>query len=352
MQQSVSSDYSMHLDHLPVLGICGSSGAGKTTLIEAILPVFIKQGLNVAVVKYRAHNIVVDNRGKDSDRFYRAGSDVWLWGDEFFSRRHDKPDPHVFLGDLCRRYDLVLVEGHAATPVQKIWLHKSENDLSFQALDKVLEIFPRHQDQVERVVCWIEKWLKGQWQKTPVWGCVLIGGKSNRMGTPKHLINSQDTTWLEATVNKLKENVDEVVISGQGQVPESLKNYVRLPDIPAGKGPLAGILSVMRWAPVVSWLVIACDLPLLQEEAMLWLKEQRAPGVWAVQPALENNGQVEPLLAYYDFRCSSLLENIFLQSHYRLSELSQFSQVKNPCPPVVLQKSWKNVNTPLELKNI
>ncbi len=45
------------LDRYPVLGICGCSGAGKTTLIEALIPRLHSIGLQVAVVKHGAHNV-------------------------------------------------------------------------------------------------------------------------------------------------------------------------------------------------------------------------------------------------------------------------------------------------------
>ena len=36
----------------------------------------------------------------------------------------------------------------------------------------------------------------------PVWGCVLIGGRSRRMGRPKHLIEAGGCSWLERTVQE------------------------------------------------------------------------------------------------------------------------------------------------------
>jgi len=63
-----------------VFGICGWKNSGKTTLIESLIPHLIAQGLSLAVVKHDAHGLEVDRRGKDSDRFFRAGGDVILKG--------------------------------------------------------------------------------------------------------------------------------------------------------------------------------------------------------------------------------------------------------------------------------
>ena len=110
-----------------------------------------------------------------------------------------------------------------------------------------------------------------------VWGCVLIGGNSSRMGMPKHLIEHNGSTWLEIAVGKLREKVDNVVISGKGAVPASLAAVPVVQDVPELKGPLAGVLAIVRWKPDVSWLVTACDLPDLELEALDWLLSMRRP---------------------------------------------------------------------------
>ena len=56
----------------------------------------------------------------------------------------------------------------------------------------------------------------------PVWGCVLIGGRSRRMGRPKHLIEAGGCSWLERTVTLLGHCVEQVVIAGPGDVPATL----------------------------------------------------------------------------------------------------------------------------------
>jgi molybdopterin-guanine dinucleotide biosynthesis protein A len=143
--------------------------------------------------------------------------------------------------------------------------------------------------------------------------------------------------------------VDQVVLSGSGKIPDSLTALPRVPDAPGLAGPLAGILSVMRWQHAVSWLVMACDLPDVQPESLEWLLEQRKPGIRAVLPDLRGDGHLEPLLAWYDFRCRPLLETIAASGFLRISRLAEQPGVCHFQPPEYLHGSWRNVNTPAQV---
>ncbi len=339
------------LRDLPVLGICGCSGAGKTTLIEALLPLLAGQGLRVAVVKHDAHNVRIDRPGKDSDRLFRAGADVSLFGEERFSRWHGGEGFTDFLARLCRRYDLVLVEGHARTAIPKIWLLGEGFGDPPPGRGEILAVFSRPASRPENVLAWIGKWLRRTLHRSATWGCVLIGGRSRRMGFPKHLIRENGRTWLETSVARLQGAVEQVVLAGGGAVPASLAGLPALPDVPGLAGPMAGILAVMRWQPAVSWLVVACDQPDIRPGALQWLLGRHVPGTWAVLPDLEGRGRLEPLLALYDFRCRHHLEALAAAGELRISRLAGRHGIRTPRPPEALHGSWRNVNTPGELRD-
>lgn len=183
----------------------------------------------------------------------------------------------------------------------------------------------------------------------PIWGCVLIGGKSSRMGQPKHLLMQNGLTWIERTVALLRPRVEQVVIAGAGALPDSLSMVRRLDDIPDLGGPLAGILAAFRAFPQASWLVTACDLPFMQDEALQWLLDCRRPGVVAVMPDLAQDGRIEPLLAYYDRACRPLLEAMAASGKRQLNRLREIEGVITPQPPLSLCPSWRNINTPQDL---
>lgn len=335
------------LTSYPVLGICGYSGAGKTTLIEVLIPRLRSLGLHVAVVKDGVRNVRIDVPGKDSDRFFSAGADVALFGEQHFIRHHHQGELTAFLVTLCSSYDIVLVEGHAATAVPKIWLSGPQGqDIPEENRGRVLATLSREQATVDRLFALVQSLISICREQTPVWGCVLIGGRSRRMGSPKHLLRKKDRTWLEHAVKILAPKVDQVVISGSGAIPESLAALPQVPDAPGLAGPLAGILSVMRWQRRVSWLVMACDQPDVQPESLDWLLAQRQPGIRAVLPDLLGDGHLEPLLAWYDFRCRPQLETIAVSDSLKISRLANQVGIRHFQPPEHLHSSWHNVNTP------
>jgi len=182
-----------------------------------------------------------------------------------------------------------------------------------------------------------------------VWGCVLIGGKSSRMGTPKHLILQDGRTWIERTVTLLQQLLGQVIITGAGELPPSLLSIPRVTDVPNLGGPLAGILAALRAYPRVSWLVVACDQPDICPEALQWLLDCRRPGVLAVLPDIAGTGRVEPLLAYYDKTILPVLEQMAAEGHRRMNRLQSIPGVKTPTPPSHLHYSWHNINTPNDL---
>ena len=101
----------MNGNSLPVIGFAGWSGAGKTTLIEGLIPVMRRKGLRVAVIKHHCDDLCPDETGRDSQRFMAAGAvRCVLCGP-------DGPDLPTAIR-LIDDADVILAEGfkHAAIP--------------------------------------------------------------------------------------------------------------------------------------------------------------------------------------------------------------------------------------------
>ncbi len=334
----------------PVLAVCGWTGAGKTTLLESIIPELRRRGLAVAVLKHDVHGLSIDRAGKDSDRLFRAGAEVFLLGPgEALRRMHTDGVGELqgTLATLLEHNDLVLVEGHKDTPLPKVWLASERGPEPPPGLMECLEVLSWGEGRPARLLEILEHWLLPAWRAVPVLGGILVGGGSVRMGRPKHLLMHGQVTFLETIAAALKSSLQRVIILGNGSTHGYCEDLPRLADPPALEGPLAGMLAALRWAPGCAWIFVACDLPELSPAAVNWLVEQRAPGRWAVFP---DCGQgIEPLLALYEPQARGLLEALAASGHRAPRLIAADERVAVAEPPADLRRCWRNINTPADL---
>lgn len=115
-----------------VIGLAGWSGAGKTTLIEKVIPEIRRRGLTVSTLKHAHHAFDMDRPGKDSHRHREAGAAQVLVASSqrlaLLTELRDAPEPR--LGDLLRMFapvDIVLVEGFRSDALRKIEIYRSAN---------------------------------------------------------------------------------------------------------------------------------------------------------------------------------------------------------------------------------
>ena len=77
---------------------------------------------------------------------------------------------------------------------------------------------------------------------------VLAGGKSKRFGEDKNHIKLGDKTLLEHVLSKINNKFEEIlIVSSHNQEIKKLENVTVIPDCFDDFGPLAGVLSSMKW---------------------------------------------------------------------------------------------------------
>ena len=116
-----------------LIGLAGWSGAGKTTLIAALIPALRARGLSISTIKHAHHAFDVDQPGKDSYVHRAAGaSEVLVASSQRFALMHElRGAPEPPLGELIARLaavDLVLVEGFKADAHPKLEVHRLATD--------------------------------------------------------------------------------------------------------------------------------------------------------------------------------------------------------------------------------
>ena len=340
----------MRLDMLPapVLAVCGWSGAGKTTLLSAAIPQLVAGGLRVAVLKHDAHGVQVDRPGKDSDRLFRAGATVVLESpQETFARCRATGSGGLFLllHRLAMDHDLILVEGHKDTPLPKVWLARQAGDAPPSSVTHLLAVLPWGEDRLRPFLPMVWQQVQAHFARRPVLGGVLVGGASSRMGRPKQRSKVGGLTLLMRACAAWAAHAAEVLVLGQAR---GTVRHPWLPDAPGVSGPLAGVLSALRFHPGAAWLITACDMPALSADALAWVLEKRRPGVWAVIPA-DPSGRLEPLAAVWEPQAAPLLEDLVLRGDAAPRLVARHEKVATPAVPAELHAAFVNVNTPADL---
>lgn len=134
-----------------------------------------------------------------------------------------------------------------------------------------------------------------------IYGLVLSGGKSTRMGADKGLIEYHGIPQREYLYQMLSEVCDQTYMSLREEQEEKVPfGYATLTDEDKFRGPFNGMLSAHNRHPEVAWLVLACDLPLMDLSSVKQLIAERNPEKLATAFANEDDPLPEPLCAIWE----------------------------------------------------
>lgn len=127
------------LSDIPIVAVSGYPGSGKTTLIGKLTAELKGRGYRLAVIKHTHHHL--DNPGKDTERHISSGAEASLLvsADRIVLTRPVEEAPSLadILQVLGTNYDLILCEGFKASPLPKLALCQSKEELD--SLDNVVK---------------------------------------------------------------------------------------------------------------------------------------------------------------------------------------------------------------------
>ncbi|TAF75540.1 MAG: molybdenum cofactor guanylyltransferase [Bacteroidetes bacterium] len=97
-----------------------------------------------------------------------------------------------------------------------------------------------------------------------LFGLVLCGGQSSRMGSDKGTLLHNGKLWAKAVEEKLEPFCNKTFLSINNSQSDIYINHFDakklIKDIENQKGPLAGIISAHKKYPVADWIIIPCDM--------------------------------------------------------------------------------------------
>ena len=182
----------------------------------------------------------------------------------------------------------------------------------------------------------------------PLYGLVLAGGRSSRMGRDKAALRYEGQTQLERTMALLGAHVGRAYVSVRpDQKADALRaRFAQIEDRASDIGPMAGLLAAQAAHPEAAWLVLACDLPLLDEPTLRRLIGARASTALATAYRSSHDGLPEPLCAIYEPRSRAALSDYVAQGKhcprkFLLHVGAHLIEEPNP-------RALDNINTPEE----
>jgi molybdopterin-guanine dinucleotide biosynthesis protein A len=185
-----------------------------------------------------------------------------------------------------------------------------------------------------------------------IFGLVLAGGKSSRMGTDKSLMDWHGRPQRFYLAEMLSTFCEQVYISCRQDQKDEIHSagYNIIADAYENKGPYGAILSAFKFRNDVAWLIIACDLPLLKQNTIAELIDERDPQKVATTFRSPFDGLPEPLITIWE----PASHNILLErmeagnSCPRKALLNTDSKIIEPKNPDTLF----NANTPEDMHKV
>ena len=172
--------------------------------------------------------------------------------------------------------------------------------------------------------------LEGEEKYTLDISCiVLAGGKGLRLGRDKHGEVVGDSNLLQRVVSQLSSFSHDIVIVTAGDKP--LSQFTGNPssrivtDAYPGKGALVGLATGLAASNYHYNLVIACDMPFLNQALLRYMVELSS-GFDLVLPRV--GSLVEPLHAVYAKRCLAPIEGLLEQGTRKISALFELVKVR------------------------
>lgn len=353
--------------HSRLFGFAGFSGSGKTTLIEKLIVQLNRY--RIGYIKHDAHQFSMDHQGKDTYRQYAAGAQLVFINDPGHFAMQMKGESCSLEKEYFKDCEVVLVEGHKYSDHAKLLFLDQEGLAQKEFEDgKITNVIATiscgheliainqipafHRDDIAGISEFLVNKINESLKDVKLLGLVLAGGKSQRMGQNKALINYHGKPQARHLMEVMENlSIPAYVSCRQDQVSEyDLSATSVITDRFLDFGPLGGILSAMVNHPGKAWLVIACDLPFVNEQKIADLISARDPLKQASVFFNQERSQFEPLFAIYE-------PSIYSRMLYFLGE-------GMVCPQKVLfnssikkldlktQDFLQNVNTPEEKTQI
>ncbi|WP_139958931.1 molybdenum cofactor guanylyltransferase [Flavicella sediminum] len=268
------------------------------------------------------------------------------------------------------QYDLTCINGnHFEGKKQVVFLDPEKENSINKRLDQISDIqfFIKTSPEVAIFDCLLEKFpdcknlpmfdltdveaiiaeVKKQVENNipVVDGVVLAGGKSVRMGTDKGLLDYHGEPQRDFMVRLLESQGIETFVSVRGH--QKIETHKTISDAFVGLGPFGAICSAFMKDPNKAYIVLATDLPFVNEALVQELLSKRNSKKIATAIKGKSKDFMEPLVTIWEPKAYPILLQYLAQGYSCPRKILINSDVE---VVEVTDDLIQNINTPEEFE--
>ena len=157
-----------------------------------------------------------------------------------------------------------------------------------------------YQDQTKEIFDFIEREIVDS--LPTIKALILAGGKSTRMQEDKSKLKYHGEDTQEEYLAKmcLKLGLETFISKSSKEESTEISDFPVIKDRYIEMGPFGAILSAFMEDPDAAWLVLACDLPYINESFLKRLIQERSVTHFSTAYQIKGNPFPEPLIAIYE----------------------------------------------------
>jgi molybdenum cofactor guanylyltransferase len=185
-------------------------------------------------------------------------------------------------------------------------------------------------------------------------GVILAGGMSKRYGKPKAFITYKNVPFYQYAIRAVQPFVSNIIIVTNPHLYPKFQKENGLADImvdePAyqGLGPMAGIYSAMKAKKAEWYIVLPCDMPLIDSKIIQTLLNYLPSKKLAIVPVVKEKAQ--PQVAIYHHSLHPTLMNRLQSSNRSLS--SFLENMEAEYVPMENSLAFSNINEPKDYETL
>ncbi len=291
------------------VSIIGQQDNQKSIFVESLIKKFLPEFKLGHVIDQS----IIQPNINNSDIKISTRNNLVL-NNDFYSNRANENIDFIVQKSVMLSSDVVIIDQENDSISSKIFylnesdisedIEKFENILDYtgdkKAYEKIDTKIP-FIENIEEIKNIILLSFKEKSSLSPIYGLVLTGGKSTRMQSDKAFLEYHDKPQYEYTYDILNNFCDKVFISCRKDQSDNFKiDYEQINDTFLDIGPTGGILSAMKSYHDATWVILACDLPFINESTIKYLIDNRDFYKYATAYISSTDNFPEPLCAIYE----------------------------------------------------